>query len=127
MFTLKLSKMCFDKFQGQVFVLSTFAGPQNSFFVLSTFAGPQNSFSSRFLGFYLYVSNTPNKLDETLCFHDTNYTTANIPSVLDISCPVHGRYVIYYNERQQGVNYPDDYSEYAFNELCEVEVYGKSQ
>ncbi|XP_056002085.1 uncharacterized protein LOC125663226 isoform X2 [Ostrea edulis] len=81
-------------------------------------------FAGRFLGFSLYVSNTTNKTQGKLCFHDTNYTTATIPTVLDINCPVHGRYVIYYNERLQGNTYPAGYSDYAFNELCEVEVYG---
>uniref|UniRef100_A0A8W8NWQ4 EGF-like domain-containing protein n=1 Tax=Magallana gigas TaxID=29159 RepID=A0A8W8NWQ4_MAGGI len=33
------------------------------------------------------------------------------------------RYVIYYNNRTSS-NLPPDYSGYAFNELCEVEVYG---
>lgn len=41
-----------------------------------------------------------------------------------MECPVHGQYVIYYNERLPGVTYPDDYSQYAYNELCEVEVFG---
>ncbi|XP_062604619.1 multiple epidermal growth factor-like domains protein 10, partial [Saccostrea cucullata] len=78
----------------------------------------------RFAGFFLYVSNTTSKSDGHLCFHEIQ--TVNTTPVEDqrINCSVHGRYVIYYNERSTGVTYPNYYSEYAFNELCEVEVYG---
>ena len=37
-----------------------------------------------------------------------------------------GRYVIFYNERQDGVTYPEDYvSGTVFTELCDVIVHGK--
>ncbi|XP_056002092.1 multiple epidermal growth factor-like domains protein 10 isoform X2 [Ostrea edulis] len=86
--------------------------------------GSTYGYSGRFLGFSLYISNTTDRTQGELCFHDTNFTRDTIPAVLNVTCLVHGQYVIYYNERLQGVTYPDDYSNYAFNELCEVEVYG---
>lgn len=37
-----------------------------------------------------------------------------------------GRYVIFYNERLDGVTYPEDYvSGTVFTELCDVIVHGK--
>lgn len=43
---------------------------------------------------------------------------------MHILCALSGRYVIYYNERKEGYVYPANYSQYAFADLCEVEVYG---
>ncbi|XP_062570775.1 protein draper-like, partial [Saccostrea cucullata] len=85
-----------------------------------------NGFTPRFMGFYLYVSNTTNTQNGHLCFHDTNYTRATIPAVVNIRCPVHGQYVIYYNERPIKNDNRTEASEYAFTELCEVEVFGCS-
>lgn len=72
----------------------------------------------------MYVSNTTSLLGGILCFKDNDFTKSTIPAVLNISCPVYGQYVIYSNERLPGVVYPDGYSEYAFAEICELEVYG---
>ena len=87
-------------------------------------AGPSNGYAPRFLGFSLFVSNTTNRLDGVLCFKDTDFNISTIPSVFNTTCTVHGQYVIYYNERLEGVTYPDDYSLEAYNGICEVEVYG---
>lgn len=74
----------------------------------------------------MYVSNTTVRTDGKLCFNDTSFNRTTVPSILNITCIVHGQYVIYYNERLTNKTYPNYYSPYAHNELCEVEVYGKS-
>nr|XP_022309642.1 receptor-type tyrosine-protein phosphatase mu-like isoform X2 [Crassostrea virginica] len=76
-----------------------------------------------FLGFSIYISNTTTKEDGVLCFKDTNYTRATIPNPVNITCPYHGRYVIYYNNRTHRP-FPDGYSYFAYTDLCEVEVFG---
>ena len=94
--------------------------------ILNT-SGPSSAYTKTFLGFSLYISNTTDKFQGTLCFKDSKYTLSTIPPVVNITCPVHGKYVIYYNERLVGVSYPPDYQPYgAENLLCEVEVYGKN-
>ena len=94
-------------------------------FILDTL-GPNRYYPRTFLGFSLYISNTTDKSQGTLCYKDSNYTRNTIPPVVNITCPVHGQYVIYYNERLTGVSYPPDYSPEARNLICEVEVYGKN-
>ena len=95
------------------------------FFLLNYFVGPENHYADRFLGFSLYVSNTTDKLEGTLCYKDTEFNRTTIPAVFNTTCPLHGQYVIYYNERLDGVTYPQEYSKYAYNEICELEVFGE--
>ncbi|XP_065923397.1 uncharacterized protein [Magallana gigas] len=89
--------------------------------------GPSNGFVNRFLGFSVYISNTTEAKDMVLhvCFQDTTFNDTTIPAVLTLNCTTQGRYVIYYNNRT-ATNLPSFYSEYAFSELCEFEVYGCS-
>nr|XP_022310311.1 uncharacterized protein LOC111115761 [Crassostrea virginica] len=82
-----------------------------------------NLHTGLFLGFSVYISNTANKEDGVLCFRDTNYTRATIPNPVNITCPYHGRYVIYYNNRTNPP-YPHGYYDVVRTNLCEVEVYG---
>lgn len=79
----------------------------------------------RMAGFFVYVSNTTSKDDGYLCYHDESFNETMLSLDQHINCSLQGRYVIYYNERKKGGGNPDFYSKYAFNELCEVEVYGK--
>lgn len=78
----------------------------------------------RLAGFSIYVSNTGNVQDSTLCYKDG---PPQLPLLnFTIECIESGRYVIFYNERLDGVSYPTGYELVnVFTELCEVIVKGK--
>lgn len=76
----------------------------------------------RMAGFSLYVSNTTSKDQGYLCYKDQSKGTPSVDQ--NISCSTYGRYVIYYNERSPSNN-SIYLSQYAYNELCEVEVFGE--
>nr|XP_022299957.1 receptor-type tyrosine-protein phosphatase T-like isoform X2 [Crassostrea virginica] len=85
-----------------------------------------NGFRATFLGFYVYVSNTTNRNEGHICFHDNGYfNISTIPPVLTLNCSLHGKYVIYYNERISGQ--PSYYSPFSEINLCEFEIYGCQQ
>lgn len=76
----------------------------------------------RFAGFSLYVSTTGDIQGSTECYKNgpqvppMNFTT---------TCPKYGRYVIFYNERLDGVIYSSQYEVHSVvTELCEVIVKG---
>lgn len=79
------------------------------------------SFVNRMADFSLYISNTTSKNEAHLCYKDQ---TRGNPSVDQrVNCSMYGRFVIYFNERSQNNN-PSYLSQFAYNELCELEVYG---
>lgn len=76
----------------------------------------------RFAGFSLHVSVNEYIPGSKLCYKNVsripplNFTTI---------CRTYGRYIIYYNERLNGVTYPSLYEIYnVYTELCEVIVKG---
>lgn len=94
------------------------------FSLYDVFVGESNGFTSRFVGFSVFVSNTTNKEDGSLCFHDSEiFNQSTIPAVLTLNCEMLGRYVIYFNQRSG--TQPSYYSPDAYVELCELEVYGE--
>lgn len=92
--------------------------------MISVFVDENNGHLRRLLGFSVYVSNTTDKENGSICFYDNEfYTPSTIPEIPTINCKMHGIYVIFYNERKQGQ--PSYYDPEALVELCEFEVYGK--
>lgn len=76
----------------------------------------------RFAGFSLYVSNSTDRQIKDLCYKDGPELP---PLDFNTNCITHGRYVIFYNERLVGTNYPEGYeTANVITELCEVTVTG---
>lgn len=68
------------------------------------------------------MSNTGDILGSTLCYKDGPHLP---PLNFSTVCIEHGRYVIFYNERLDGVIYQDGYElQTVFTEFCEVIIQG---
>lgn len=84
-----------------------------------------STYASRFLGFSIYISNTTEKEDRILCYRDTHHIASTIPANVTTLCFMVGRYVIYYNTREEQASRKLDYSALTQINLCEVVVNGK--
>lgn len=92
------------------------------FYLLLAFYGVEDRQRGRFAGFSLYVSNTGDIKESTLCYKDGPQLP---PLNFSTTCTEYGRYVIFYNERKPGVVYPTQYQlTNVYTELCEVIVKG---
>ncbi|XP_062567724.1 platelet endothelial aggregation receptor 1-like [Saccostrea cucullata] len=79
----------------------------------------------RFAGFSLFISNSSSREDGLLCYKNTLPLP---PLEFNTTCIGYGRYVIYYNERLDGVTYPEGYQILnVYTNLCEVKVQGCSK
>nr|XP_022311272.1 multiple epidermal growth factor-like domains protein 11 [Crassostrea virginica] len=76
----------------------------------------------RFAGFSIYVSTDGTRDNSSLCYKDGS----DLPSLnFTTNCITSGRYVTFYNERLEGVAYPNRYQVFpVYTELCEVTVNG---
>ena len=82
----------------------------------------ENRHRGRFAGFSLFVSNNGSMDSSSLCYKDG----PELPSLnFTATCLTAGRYVIFYNERLDGVVYPKGYERIIYTQLCEVTVQGK--
>eukprot|EP00105_Crassostrea_gigas_P038150 XP_019922298.1 PREDICTED: protein draper [Crassostrea gigas] len=90
--------------------------------LFKTYDGYEDRQRGRFAGFSLYVSTTGDIQGSTLCYKDGPQLP---PLEFTTTCIQRGQYVIFFNERKDGVIYPKDYElANVLNELCEVVVLG---
>lgn len=77
----------------------------------------------RFAGFSLYISDSGDIGESTVCYK----SGSEIPPLnFTAECTEYKRYVIFHNERLDGVTYPEGYeTSNVYTELCEVIVHGK--
>lgn len=74
------------------------------------------------LDYLFYSYETKGSLSWVLCYKDG---TALPPLDFNTNCITNGRYVIFYNERKDGITYPVGYeTQSVYSELCEVYVLG---
>ncbi|XP_078330765.1 uncharacterized protein LOC111112385 [Crassostrea virginica] len=88
--------------------------------LFKNYDGYESRQQGRFAGFSLFISNTGSIESSSLCYKDG---PALPPLNFTITCTLSGRYIIYYNERLDGVTYPG-YKDgtNVLTELCEVTV-----
>ncbi|XP_078327568.1 uncharacterized protein LOC111113517 isoform X2 [Crassostrea virginica] len=94
--------------------------------LFKNYDGYESRQQGRFAGFSLYISNTGDRTSSTLCYKDGPELP---PLNFSTECTLSGRYVIFYNERFDGVTYPAGYevNTVVYTELCEVTVTGCSE
>ncbi|XP_062587943.1 protein draper-like isoform X3 [Saccostrea cucullata] len=89
--------------------------------MFKNYAGFEARQRGRLAGFSLYLSASTDRTNDSLCYRDgpdlppLNFTT---------TCTGYGRYAIFYNERLDGIDYPEGYERRSYTELCEVIVKG---
>lgn len=112
------SYICIDRFIGKIIYIVL------KYYIFYCSVDRQQG---RLAGFSLYISNSDAKSPEdikksTLCYKDGPVLP---PLNLTKICNEYGRYVIFYNERLDGIVYPKGYeATNVFTELCEVIVQG---
>ncbi|XP_069128621.1 uncharacterized protein [Argopecten irradians] len=82
-----------------------------------------NNKGDRFAGYQLYLSNITDWKTGVLCYEDTSSNETEVETVITHQCPFVAQYVTIYNYRGNPKRH-DWYSDDAYLELCEVQVYG---